>query len=1010
MPSISLGSGRSEIVEYDSALRPVRRYTGVQNPVDIAPTADGGFLFVDVGTKQVTAVAPDGAVRWSDGIGGYPLRVRTRPGGGLLVTAADKVVGLRPDRSVEFEIDVPRVVAAAPLPNGNLVVAYNDRQGWLAEMTPRGDVVRRTAPSGRVDEWGLWVNESPQAYFISVSSVDVGPDGSIFAANFDSSDVRLLTPELGLRQSIPGFVHATDTRLGPNGELVVVAPEQWRVWIRDRDGTEREFEPSLVPRCASLTSTGTLLVGVWWTAEGEVLNAAKPQADKAEVVPWWQRGLPVPALALLLSALVAYPMRRREIAARVWRRTADGEPASEDATPPPGGTPPRGRAGVAARFACAALLGCGALLMWTGTERLYAQQLADGTQRFLVGALLAGLALRGLNALTSPATALSSLDPLAWRPLPPRGDRIRTLALLVLSFAALAGCVTAVLYGAETQAVAVGCWIAAQVWILAAAFPPRAADAEEPATPRWRHAAVAMLLLGTLISRLWEIGFYPDNVHHDHNLYGTAVLSLVRGDWRPFFIMDPHSLTFARPWLVPAAAAVELFGPSYWVLRLTAALSSTLMVWGSILFAGALFNWRVGLIAGFLVAVNHALFLYSRQPYVIESTAPFFLLLYCALTGARRGSRFHWCLAGVIAGWAMLSPRQSSMFPFICAAIFAYAAMLYTRAVARQWRGILWMIAGAAVTYVPLVPYMLAHPLLWHRLQDTAVLFKPDYSIVRDWAVWQHQLVRSYGSIILYPDASMWGLYTGKPLCLQVEACLFGAGLVYLLTSPRSLAGFAVLATIAISIFLGSALLVSPPTVYHYFVGVIGALVVCAVALDRAAALFERLSRPLPLASGLLVVAVLGQIALAHAASVWPVLQRRDGDRGQALRAHPTDVVVRFIREHPEPRYYLVRSRRDASSTGPQFLYAAADSDVSDVSNALRDVLPLPSVDPAPAAVFVVMPSRSDDRQVISEIYPGARAREVPLWDGVSSLWIYAVSADEIRSKAPPEVIANPTR
>lgn len=1009
VPSVSLGQGRSEIVEYDSDLRPIRRYTGLEGQADVAATPGGTILLADRGGRRVAEVARDGTVLWSDSTYGNALRIRSRPGGGFLITAPGQVIALRPDRSIDFGLSVPGVVAAVPLANGNVVAAYNrEGQGWLAEMNPSGQALRRTAARGYADASGRWL-EDPE-HFISVSSVDVRSDGSIVAANFDGGSVRLLTPEFGLAESIGGFAHPTDARFGPRGDLVVANPEMWRVWWRGMDGRSRTVEPPMIPVSAAATPWGTLLVATEWLPEREALNATALRERNAKPVPWWQQGLPLPALAVLLSLLVAAAVRKGGRASSRPRRL-DAEPATRagcemlPSIPEAKRRPPLRRRvlRIAGLLICAGILGYGGHLMWMGIASLRANVYAPGVQRFIIGAFLAGVALRVLNGLLGVAPTLSSFRPADWRGLPVRGDRARTWTLLVLSLAGLSLCIVA-LPSTELQAVAVSAWVSAQVLILASAFPPRGASEGERKARTWERALLVLLLFATLVSRLWQIGEFPDNVHPDHEMYGAAVLSLVRGDWRPFFIGDPFSgWTFARPWLVPAAAAMALFGSSYWVLRLSAAASAVALVWATALLSSRLFNWRVGLVAGFLVAVNHSLMVYSRQPYVIESTAPFFLLLYCAFTGARRGCRFHWCMAGIIAGWAMFATRQCTTFPFICGAIFLLAAASYPRAVWRERFGLLWMTAAAAVVYAPLVPSMLARPVLLHRLGSVSAILNSDRSINWDWSLWQRQLLLSYGSIIHYADASPWGFGTGWPVCLRPEACLFGLGLVYLLISRCPLPTITLLATMVVSVFLGSVLLVSPPGYYHFFVGMVAALVVSAVALDRLAALFDRFAVPWRAVAVVGLLGTLGQIAKDNLSVVWSVVGRPLGSDQEVLRAAPVEVAARFVRTHPDARFFLVRSRHDHSSGGPHLLFAAADSDISDISSELRDVLPIEAVDPAPEAVFLIMPSRSDQRQVISEIYPGASRQQVLMQGRGDSVWIYRISADEIRSKVPRE-------
>src|SRR5271157_2703666 len=112
---ISLGAGPSMIVEYDRELQPIRKYTGLYKPVDITPIGADRLLLVDE-AREVILARRNGTVLWREAIGGWPMRARPRPGGGYLVTTADRAIATRQDRTIEWEVAVKGLKAAVPLP------------------------------------------------------------------------------------------------------------------------------------------------------------------------------------------------------------------------------------------------------------------------------------------------------------------------------------------------------------------------------------------------------------------------------------------------------------------------------------------------------------------------------------------------------------------------------------------------------------------------------------------------------------------------------------------------------------------------------------------------------------------------------------------------------------------------------------------------------------------------------------------------------------------------------
>jgi hypothetical protein len=162
---------------------------------------------------------------------------------------------------------------------------------------------------------------------------------------------------------------------------------------------------------------------------------------------------------------------------------------------------------------------------------------------------------------------------------------------------------------------------------------------------------------------------------------------------------------------------------------------------------------------------------------------------------------------------------------------------------------------------------------------------------------------------------------------------------------------------------------------------------------------------------GALALVVL--IAAAHLGAVWDAVCRPAVPAGvrPMLRADLKTTIARLIAADARPRYYLVRARSDVSCADATFLFFGAQTDVSDLTGDLAVALPVPPVEPASGAVFIVLPSRGDARQALADTYPGAIAEEVPYHAGSPSIWVYRVDAQTVRRavEAQRPAAANPS-
>jgi 4-amino-4-deoxy-L-arabinose transferase-like glycosyltransferase len=463
--------------------------------------------------------------------------------------------------------------------------------------------------------------------------------------------------------------------------------------------------------------------------------------------------------------------------------------------------------------------------------------------------------------------------------------------------------------------------------------------------------------------------------------------------------MEPGNRSIPRPWVAVCAVLLGVFGAHYWVLRLTAAISGVVLVLGTYLLGSSLLNRRAGLVAAFLASVNHVLLLYSRQPYVLDPAAFFVLALYCATLGLRSGRRFPWCLAGVLCGWSLLTYWASTVLVVVGAAIFGGFALFYPRWLWRRRAGLLWMLLGAVIVYLPMVPHMRASRNLGTRLQEITIVSAPDGSIQRDPAFWKNQLRRTFGTILQHGETSGWTVSTGKPVALGVETVLFGIGLISLFLSRRWAPALVLLPWIGLGFLFGNGLF-QYPSFYHCLAAIPPILLVSAVTVDRLLALSDPWKPRLRIAPILSAILVLAFIGVLHLRALWVAVGRPSSPQANgrpALRADLRSIVPLYIRENPNLRYYLVRTSTELSCAEPSFIFFADDSDISDMTRPLEETLPIPPTEPPREVAFIVLPGRATGTDFLRTVYPNARTVELQSTNLTRPVQILLVDADSVR-------------
>ena len=194
--------------------------------------------------------------------------------------------------------------------------------------------------------------------------------------------------------------------------------------------------------------------------------------------------------------------------------------------------------------------------------------------------------------------------------------------------------------------------------------PTPDADAGDPGRHGWHRAALAGLLLVTLLLRLWGIkqglpfSYNVDEATH----FVPRALAFFGGDYNPRYFFNPPAYSYLlhivfELWFGSADAATRTYvaNPSdvYVVGRVLAAVLGTGAVWLTYLAGARFFHRSVGLLGAAVFGLAFLPIFYSHLALNdVPTLAPVALSLYATAGVMRRGRLRDYALAGLGIGLA----------------------------------------------------------------------------------------------------------------------------------------------------------------------------------------------------------------------------------------------------------------------------------------------------------------------------------------------------------------------
>jgi hypothetical protein len=525
-----------------------------------------------------------------------------------------------------------------------------------------------------------------------------------------------------------------------------------------------------------------------------------------------------------------------------------------------------------------------------------------------------------------------------------------------------------------------------------------------PLPLRMARPSVAALLLGLALAtltvglRVWQIGGLPPTLSGDEGSQGLEAVAVLGGQ-----IRNP----FTTGWLgVPTmsfyfnAPTIALLGPTADALRLPWALVGAATVLVCYLLVARLYGRGLALISAALLAAYHYHIHYSRLGSNQIADGLFAALtLLCLYRGYDRRSQFDWALCGVVIGVSQFFYAGARFTAVLAGAVLLLLALRDGR---RFWReqgwGVATLVSVALLAAAPMIQYALRFPDDYNARVNAV-------GIVQSGWLEREQVIREQGALPIlfdqfqraalaynaYPDRTSW---YGAPLPLfdLAHGTLFLLGLGFAGTRLFDRRIFPLVAWWGGAIIMGGMLTESPPSSQRLITTAIPAIIFVALGLALVAqGLGAALGATRPRA---LIPALSAATAALMALSVHYYFVDYTPRR---IYGNPNAVVATELATYantslaPNTQLIFLGWPRMSVNFG-SFPYLAPHVERVDVMEPLTAPPPPDLVAPDREAIFVFLPEREQELELVRATFPGGTLQSQPSpIDATVLFWVYRV-------------------
>lgn len=526
---------------------------------------------------------------------------------------------------------------------------------------------------------------------------------------------------------------------------------------------------------------------------------------------------------------------------------------------------------------------------------------------------------------------------------------------------------------------------------LGAAARPWMATTEPGPFVRWEVVALVALVMVAFLVRFINVGAIPNNVSGDEGEMGMVAREVLSGALNDPFMT--HWLSHPTLWFFLQGVSLHFFGNDIGGLRMLSVIIGTATVPMLYLFVRPLYGRPTAFMAAALLAFFHLHVHYSR--YALNNIAdPLFgLICFAALfSGFRKRSPPGFALAGVALGVALHFYMGTRLFLVLVALLLLHQLLFNRRYLLRlRWHVVL-LVVGFFVGFGPLLHYYMEHPDKFsERVRLVGYLEGSWFREKRvngqsEVEILAYQFENAYGAFTFVPERSPQ-YHPDIPLLNPVSSLLFLLGLALLLARWKQLDAWLLLVWIGGAPFFGGVLLANPPESGRYVTTAPALCLVVVLALQQLAHLLHW-SLALPMARLWRIPAgIVVGLALWNMYFYFYEFAPRPNFSG----TDTSNQVAVYMEQQPANTFvYYFGAPRIFLKHGPiRFLMDDVDDvDSVDVVEPIRTAASLPELPPDHRPVFLFLPHRMEELEIVRSAYPGGTQHTIRDQTGLKTLFV----------------------
>ncbi|MGE5376342.1 MAG: glycosyltransferase family 39 protein [Bacteroidota bacterium] len=506
---------------------------------------------------------------------------------------------------------------------------------------------------------------------------------------------------------------------------------------------------------------------------------------------------------------------------------------------------------------------------------------------------------------------------------------------------------------------------------------------------KWELLAILALTGLAFLCRSIFIDRIPYSVHGDEGEMGLQARAVLRGQ-----IRDPFATTFlshATLWFFIQALGLRVFGNSITGLRLLSALIGTLAIPALYIFARPLYGRVTAILAAILFTFFHFDIHFSRiglnniaDPLMILVTLAAFFY------GYRKQSLFSFALTGVLMGLAQYLYFGARLILIIVAVLTVFLLIQERRQLQKFLGLIAAMVVGFVLTLGPLLRFYIAHPdTYFARLVEHGLLQKgavPDLQS-NGQSLLTALVGHAYRTFSFYITTTDYGPFynSGAPMLSHGMEILFLIGIVLALLKWRNIEYFTLLIWVAGTALFGGFLLFDPPQAQRYLIAAPAVCILMALALVQISLLLPQLTGLAPrIWQGLTAVIVLA-LVVWNMYFYFGIYTPRDPYAYTPVMT----MAGNYLHTQSGRSYAYMLTNPITFLNYGTIKFLANDPPGVDINDPLTSVDSLVTPPPGLRPVFVLIPERLNELEIIKERYPTGRLQKHSLPNYPQNIYLY---------------------